>query len=54
VVEIKTEHADVLIIGSGGAGLRCAIELFDNKVDVLVVGKCKQRGKILFFPEKSA
>jgi len=36
-------HSDVLVIGSGGAGLRTAIELFDNKVDVLVVGKCKKR-----------
>jgi succinate dehydrogenase / fumarate reductase flavoprotein subunit len=43
VVFIKTEHADVLIIGSGGAGLRAAIELADKKVDVLVVGKCKKR-----------
>jgi len=36
-------HSDVLVIGSGGAGLRAAIELYDNKVDVLVVGKCKKR-----------
>lgn len=40
---ITIEKSDVLIIGSGGAGLRAAIELFDNKVDVLVVGKCKKR-----------
>lgn len=40
---MKTEHADVLIIGSGGAGLRAAIELADNNIDVLVVGKCKKR-----------
>ncbi len=40
---MKIEKADVLIIGSGGAGLRAAIELFDNKVDVLVVGKSKKR-----------
>jgi len=39
----RIEKADVLIIGSGGAGLRAAIELHDNKVDVLVVGKCKKR-----------
>ena len=32
-----------MVIGSGGAGLRAAIELHDNKVDVLVVGKCKKR-----------
>ncbi|MEK6839747.1 MAG: FAD-dependent oxidoreductase [Nanoarchaeota archaeon] len=40
---MRTEHADVLIIGSGGAGLRAAIELADNNIDVLVVGKCKKR-----------
>ena len=33
----------MLIIGSGGAGLRAAIELYDHNVDVLVVGKCKKR-----------
>lgn len=38
-----TETTDVLIIGSGGAGLRAAIELHDKGVDVLVVGKCKKR-----------
>jgi succinate dehydrogenase / fumarate reductase, flavoprotein subunit len=43
VDNIKVEKSDVLIIGSGGAGLRAAIELYDNKVDVLVVGKCKKR-----------
>ncbi len=37
------EKADVLIIGSGGAGLRAAIELKDRGVDVLVVGKCQKR-----------
>ena len=42
-VELKTEKAEVLVIGSGGAGLRTAIELHDNGVDVLVVGKCKKR-----------
>ncbi len=35
--------SDVLIIGSGGAGLRTAIELYDKNLDVLVVGKCKIR-----------
>jgi len=43
VIFIKIEKSDVLVIGSGGAGLRAAIELHDNKVDVLVVGKCKRR-----------
>ncbi len=32
---------DVLIIGSGGAGLRTAIELNELGVDCLVIGKCK-------------
>lgn len=43
MILIKIEKSDVLIIGSGGAGLRAAIELFDNKIDVLIVGKCKKR-----------
>jgi len=43
VKAITVITTDVLIIGSGGAGLRAAIELADNKVDVLVVGKCKKR-----------
>lgn len=37
---VKTE---VLIIGSGGAGLRAAIELHDKNIGVLVVGKCARR-----------
>ena len=40
---INTETCDVLVVGSGGAGLRVAIELADCKVDVLVVGKCSKR-----------
>lgn len=40
---MKVETCDVLVIGSGGAGLRTAIELHDKKKDVLVVGKCKKR-----------
>jgi len=40
---IRTENADVLVIGSGGAGLRTAIELHDHGADVLVVGKSKKR-----------
>ncbi|MCH7902370.1 FAD-binding protein [archaeon] len=43
MLKIKTEKSDVLIIGSGGAGLRAAIELHDNKAKVLVVGKSKKR-----------
>jgi len=43
IIKIKVEKSDVLVIGSGGAGLRTAIELHDNGVDVLVVGKCKKR-----------
>jgi len=39
----KVIDSEVLVIGSGGAGLRTAIELFDNGVDVLVVGKCAKR-----------
>ncbi len=39
----EAQKSDVLIIGSGGAGLRAAIELKDNGVDVLVVGKSKKR-----------
>lgn len=33
---------DVLVIGSGGAGLSCAIALDEQGVDVHVVGKCKR------------
>ncbi|MEW6722968.1 MAG: FAD-dependent oxidoreductase [Candidatus Micrarchaeota archaeon] len=36
--------SDVLIIGTGGAGLRAAIELHDSGADVLVLGKC-EKGK---------
>jgi len=38
-----TVKTDVLIIGSGGAGLRAAIELHKQHIDVLVVGKCARR-----------
>ena len=41
-MNFKTEKTEVLVIGSGGAGLRAAIELHNNNVDVLVVGKCKK------------
>lgn len=40
---MRTEVCDVLVIGSGGAGLRTAIALKERGVDVLVVGKCKKR-----------
>jgi succinate dehydrogenase / fumarate reductase flavoprotein subunit len=40
---MKIEKSEVLIIGSGGAGLRAAIELKDRGKDVLVVGKCEKR-----------
>ena len=39
---MDTKECDVLIIGSGAAGLRCAIELDSLGVDILVVGKCKR------------
>ncbi|QQG39635.1 MAG: FAD-dependent oxidoreductase [Candidatus Aenigmatarchaeota archaeon] len=35
-------RTDVLVIGSGAAGLRTAIELNERGVDVLVLGKCKR------------
>ncbi len=40
---MRKVHTEVLIIGSGGAGLRAAIELHDHNVDILIVGKCKKR-----------
>ena len=43
MLSIRTYQTEVLIIGSGGAGLRCALELHDKKRDVLVVGKCEKR-----------
>lgn len=42
MIEYQKEVCDVLVIGSGGAGLRSAIALKDAGVDVLVVGKCKK------------
>ncbi|MBI4176461.1 MAG: FAD-binding protein [Candidatus Aenigmarchaeota archaeon] len=38
-MEMQTEKCDVLIIGSGGAGLRAAIEAHDNGATVFLVGK---------------
>jgi len=43
VIKIKIQKSEVLIIGSGGAGLRTAIELQNSGVDILIVGKCKKR-----------
>ena len=40
---IRTYQTEALVIGSGGAGLRCAIEIHDAHRNVLVVGKCKKR-----------
>lgn len=40
---MRLEKSDVLIIGSGGAGLRAAIELSDSGKDVIVVGKSEKR-----------
>ena len=39
----KTYTCEVLVIGSGGAGVRAAIELHDRGVDVCIVGKSKKR-----------
>jgi len=36
-------ECDVLVIGSGAAGLRTAIELFDKGANVLIVGKSKKK-----------
>lgn len=41
--KVTTETTDVLIIGSGGAGLRTAIALNDAKKKCVIVGKCKKR-----------
>src|SRR6185295_10546756 len=41
--KVTPHETDVLIIGSGGAGLRAALELHDQGYKVLVVGKCKKR-----------
>src|SRR5574340_58152 len=38
-----TVRTDILVIGSGAAGLRAAIEAHDSGVnDVVVLGKCKK------------
>jgi succinate dehydrogenase / fumarate reductase flavoprotein subunit len=39
-VAYKTVKADVLVIGSGAAGLRTAIEAHSRGIDTLVLGKC--------------
>lgn len=40
---MEIEKSDVLVIGSGGAGLRAAIEFSGNGIDVVVVGKCRKK-----------
>ncbi len=42
-MDVRTERCEVLVVGSGGAGLRTAIELSKLGKDVLVVGKCAKR-----------
>jgi len=39
--EVRTLTTDVLVIGSGGAGLRAAIAAHDAGANVLVIGKCR-------------
>jgi len=43
MVQVKRVECEVLVIGSGGAGLRAAIELHDRDINVVVVGKCEKR-----------
>ena len=38
-MNVQTSDTDVLIIGSGGAGLRAAIAAREAGADVLVIGK---------------
>lgn len=38
---MQAHKCDVLVIGSGAAGLRTAIEAHDQGADVIVLGKCK-------------
>ncbi len=33
----STLNCDVLVIGAGGAGLRCAAEILENKPDTKIV-----------------
>ena len=37
--QYKTVISNVLVIGSGGAGLRAAIEVASNQLSVIVLGK---------------
>jgi succinate dehydrogenase / fumarate reductase, flavoprotein subunit len=39
---MRVEKCDVLIIGSGAAGLRAAIEAHDLGAEVVILGKCKR------------
>lgn len=40
MTDARVESTDVLIIGSGGAGLRAAIAAADHGLDVTLLGKC--------------
>lgn len=42
-ITISKFYCDVLIIGSGSAGLRAAIEAYDCGSHVLVVGKSRSK-----------
>ena len=44
----NTHISNVLVIGTGGAGLRAAIEAKKEGVDVIVLGKDSKRMLILF------
>ena len=49
VVKHNTNISNVLVIGSGGAGLRAAIEAKQAGVEVIVVGKGKKKMCILYW-----
>ena len=44
----STIHCDVLIIGAGGAGMRCAAEIFANKPEAKIIALSK-----VYHPQKS-
>ena len=43
---------NVLVIGTGGAGLRASIELAERGVDVLAVGKRPQSVRVALTPAR--